>query len=257
MIWEYLESLPWSLGALIMMLVLVFFTIIGILIVRKTVNPKVLKSHHDVAAVVFANVGVLYAVLLGFTVVNVQQRFDKLKETAQVEAAYIAELYRDSEVFPDEAKQEIRRTLKVYGDSILSKEWELMRTARLLGSQNLNNVWQAYYAIEPKTNREIAWYSQSIDKLNNMMNARLTRIIGSKESLGTEMWCFLLLGAFVLIGFLGFFGLESLTSHLLMGCILASLTGFLLFLIYSLDTPFSGNLTVSPSVFDHVLKTLE
>ncbi|MFA6916622.1 MAG: DUF4239 domain-containing protein [Parachlamydiales bacterium] len=258
MLWDYLESLPWSLGALIMVVGLVLFAIAGVLIVRKTINQKTLRSHHDVAAVVFANVGVLYAVLLGFTVVNVQTRFDKIKETAHLEASYLAELFRDSEVFPEANKIEIRTALRNYGKSVLTDEWVTMnqKNFSILVNQNLHNVWKAYYAIEPKTNREIAWYNQSIDKLNNLMTTRLTRILGSKESLGGEMWSLLLIGGFVLTGFMGFFGLENLTSHIMMASILAAVTAFLLFLIYSLDTPFSGNLTVSTTVYDNVLKLL-
>lgn len=258
MIWDYLESLPWSLGAFIMVVILVLITMGGIVLIRKTTNPKTLKAHHDVAAVVFANIGVLYAVLLGFTVVNVQTRFDKIKETAHQEASYLAELYRDSAVFPPENKEQIRNALRKYGESVLTDEWEIMNQKRyaFIVNQNLHKLWESYYAIEPKSNREIAWYSQSIDKLNSLMDARLTRILGSKESLGGEMWSLLIIGGMVLIGFIGFFGLESMTTHLMMASILASLTAFLLFLIYSLDTPFSGNLTVSTTVYENVLKLL-
>ncbi len=60
-LFSYLESFPWVVGVLIMVCLFEIFTIGGVLIVRRFVNIKTLKAHHDVAGFVFANLGVLYA----------------------------------------------------------------------------------------------------------------------------------------------------------------------------------------------------
>jgi len=61
------EELPWGIGAALMVTVFILISSLGVILIRKVVSPKILKAHHDVAAVVFANLGVLYSVLLGFT----------------------------------------------------------------------------------------------------------------------------------------------------------------------------------------------
>jgi hypothetical protein len=89
------------------------------------------------------------------------------------------------------------------------------------------------------------------------MNARLSRLIGSQESLGNEMWTFLLLGGLIVITFICFFSMESVFLQFVMAAIVASFTAFLLFLIYSLDTAFSGNISIGPDPFERVLEAFK
>lgn len=256
-LFEYLESFPWAVGAIFMVLIFVIFTITGVLVVRQIVNIKTLKSHHDVAGFVFANLGVLYAVLLGFTVVNVQQRFDKVQEIAQLEAAYLEELYQDADVFPAQNTTEIRSSVKRYGESVILDEWPLMAQGRTnkKTDEALKHIFNAYYKIEPKTTKEQAWYAESISKLNQLMSERLSRLIYGQGSLGSEMWSLLIIGGLGMVTFMWFFGMDSLTTHLLMSSILAATTAFMLFLIYSLDTAFTGSVSVSPEALESVLNS--
>lgn len=255
---EKLETLPWVLGALILVFIFVSISAVGILIVRHFVDIKKLRSHHDVAGFVFANVGVFYSVLLGFTIVNVQQRFDKLNEVSLVEASYISELYRDAGVFPKEVHESIRNALKKYSESIIYDEWPKMagNEESKPTIQAFNNIWKAYYAIEPKNKKEEIWYSESINKLNLLMNARFSRLLGSEESLGNEMWTLLIVGALLIICFMWFFGMESLTFHLLLSTVIAASVAFALFLIYSLDTAFTGTVQIPPEPYERVLISL-
>lgn len=254
-----LESLPWMMAAALIVVIFILFSILGVLLVRKFIGHKHLKTHHDVASVVYANLGVLYAVLLGFTVVNVQQRFDSIKNTTEIEASYLADLYRDAEVFPTENRNKIKKAIKLYAENIIHEEWSLMSKGIQSEStvKSLHAIWNAYYEVDITSLKQDAWYRESISKLNNLMNARISRLLGSYESLGEEMWTFLILGGFIMVGFIWFFGLDNLITHLLMASILAATTAFLLFLIYSLDTAFSGQIQVPSESIERVLHSFE
>ena len=258
-LFQALENFSWILGTIIVSIVFVAFAICGILFVRKAIGIKNLKGHHDVAGYVFTNIGVLYSVLLGFTVVNVQQRFDKIRETAQIEAGYLAELYRDSEVFPASKGQEIRSNILTYMHNIIDYEWDSMNKGQQepRTAESLRKIWKSYYTFEPSKESEKAWYAESLSKLNSIMSIRIARLVGSYESLGTEMWSMLILGGLVMISFIWFFGVENLYSHILMASILAATTAFLLFLIYSLDTAFTGDVSIPPNALKAVLESLE
>lgn len=255
-LFQTLESFSWEFGALVIVTLFVAFAISGVVIIRKVVNQKTLKAHHDVAGVVFANIGVLYSVLLGFTVVNVQQRFDKIKEISYVEASYLAKLYRDSEVFLEKDRIDIRKSILAYTKNVIDDEWGSKNTKipSYITIKSLEDIWTAYYAVEPTNKKQEIWYTESISNLNQLMGARLSRLMGSEESLGSEMWTFLIVGGVIVAGFIGFFWIESLTSHLLLASVLAASIAFLLFLIYSLDTVFSGGLNVPPLALERVLK---
>ena len=256
---EALLNIPWSVGTVLSILLLMLFTVGGLLIVRRKIGVINLRRHHDVAGYVFCNLGVLYSVLLGFTVVNVQQRFDRVKETLETEAGYLVELHRDAAIFPENERLKIQSAILSYAESVLHEEWPEMqkRTATFRPSTSFKQVWHSYYALEPKSIREQVWYAESIRKLNEVMNVRLQRLLGSRESLGFEMWTLLVTGALVMATFLWFFGLESITSHILMASLLTASLSFLLFLIFSLDTTFSGDVSISPEVFEKVIATLK
>lgn len=256
---KYIESQPWAIGATILVSLFVAIAILVVLSVRYYIPPTTLKKHHDVAGFVFTNLGVLYAVLLGFTVVTVQQRFDKTKESIEIEASYLAEIYKDAEVFPQVHKAEIQNAVKAYSQSIVSEEWELIANKQTSPAtiKALNRVWQAFYQMDPKTQKEAIWYTESINKLNQLVQTRMTRILSCEESLGSEMWSLLILGGIIITGFITFFGIDNSLTHSLMAAILAASTAFLLFLIYSLDTAFNGSISASPAAIQKVLETFK
>lgn len=255
----FIEHLPWGLGTVVLILMFLAITIIAVLIVRKCVDLHYLKAHHDVVGLIFANLAVLYSVVLGFTVVNVQQRFDHVREIAAKEAAYLIDLHGDSEVFLDEHHQKIKKALILYATSVIETEWPQLELGvpSIQTNEALKGIWRAYSNIEPKTEREKAWYALSLDRLNMLLDARLSRLVNAKESLSLGLWIFLISGAVILSIFVAFFGIERLSFHILMASILAATNAFLIFLIYSLDTIFSGDMSVPPDSFIETLKYLQ
>ena len=258
-LFEYLETYPWFIGAIVLVAVFVLFTIVGVIFVRSFVRPKTLQAHHDVAGFLFNNLGVLYGVLLGFMVVNVQQRFDKIKESIHIEASYLAELYHNAEIFPEKNKHEIQSAVKSYGENVLNDEWDLMSKGIHSAStaKSLKGIWKAHYDTDPATAKHRSWYSQSISDLNNLMKVRLLRLSESQSRLGAEMWSMLILGGIVMMTFTWFFQVKNLAFHIIMASLLAAITAFILFLIYSLDTAFSGEISVPREAIEQVLKSFE
>jgi Protein of unknown function (DUF4239) len=252
---RFLEHYSWFMGVVVCVLALMLFASIGILLVRKTVNIKKLKSHHDFAGFVFTNLGVLYAVLLGFTVVNVQNRFDKIEENLQQEAGYLNDLYRDAEIFFPEDRENIHSAIKYYIEYVIHQEWgNTLQENQIKAALPLTNLWSALINTTLQNEKQQIWYKESVSKLNLLTNARIFRLLAGEESLKPQMWSILILGAILILAFTWFFGLENLSSHLLITAFLAAATATPLFLIYSLDTAFTGVVKVSPEAFIQLLK---
>lgn len=251
------NHLPWICEATFIVMFLLLIVVIGLLLVRKFFFKTALKDHHDVTVFIFSNLGVLYSVLLGFTIVNVQARFDHIKTITETEGSRLVELYRDAEVFSSKDKDAIRTALRNYADEILHVEWPAMSRRENIPNTvpSFKAIWQAYYNIEPIKEKQIAWYNLSIGKLNDLMDARLSRLVGTKESLGLEMWTLLLLGGALMIASIWFFWMDKLGFHIMLACILAASITFFLYLIYSLDLAFSGNICVSPSAIESAIQS--
>jgi hypothetical protein len=255
----YLESLPWGFSVFAIISAFLLLAITSILVVRCNTNAKHLKGHHDVSGFVFTNLGVLYSVLLGFTVVNVQQRYDQVSTTVKTEAAYLSELYRDAEAFSKKDVVAIQGSLKDYTESIIKDEWDVVSEGKPHPKTTLmlNKVWRAYYDVDLVSHKEEILYAESIHQLNQLINTRLLRLFGGEESLSDEMWLLLIIGGVVIVVFISIFSFEALWLHLVLASVLATSTAFLLFLIYSLDTSFTGAVKVLPVALEEVLQGME
>lgn len=196
----------------------------------------------------------LYSVILGFTVINVQNRYIKAEENIQTEALILADLYRMAAYFPEQGKQDVRSVLRKYVSYISKEEWENVENKNIhVNAQAvMDQIWNAYYAVNPADQKTWVWYEQSIGKLDDLMNARLSRQFNSWAHLSTMMWTLLLVGAAITICFMFFFGLENIRSQMLMTALLAGYLSFMLYLVFSLDHVFKGPEAIKPSALQEV-----
>ncbi len=256
MILQFLDSLNWACSIFLIAIAFALLTAAGILFARKTANLKHLQDCHDVTGIIFANLGVLYAVLLGFTIVNAQARFDKIKTSTQVETAHFIDLYRDAELFSKKEQLRIKKAIIAYVQSVIDHEWGEQRPHQDT-EQKYKDLLCCYYNATVKTSKQHIWYSESVRQLNKLGELRLTRILGSQESVGSALWTILVLGGISMVVFLCFLGPEKAIQHLLMASILAIIIAFCLFLIHSLDTAFTGNIRVRSDELQNLLQILQ
>src|SRR6188768_2599896 len=99
-------SPAWLLGILLVAS-LILVAVAGTLGVRRRFGVETLKLNNEVAGFIYAVVGVLYAVLLGFTAIIVWERFDNAQAGVDHEANALADLYRNAQAFPDDVRRDI------------------------------------------------------------------------------------------------------------------------------------------------------
>ena len=58
-------------------------SVAGTLMVRRLMNVKVFERHNEVAGIIYAVIGVVYAVLLGFAAVTVWEGYDKAQAAVE------------------------------------------------------------------------------------------------------------------------------------------------------------------------------
>lgn len=253
-------SFPWYIEASLVVLFVIAISVFGLLFVRRKIHINVLKGNHEVAGFTFGIIGLIYGVLLGFTVVNVQTRFNEVEKIVETEANLLLDLYRDSNMFSSTMKEAINEDLHNYTKEVIEIEWKAMAQHQELSLRSpkvLLKLWNDFYKINPSTDAERAWYELSINKLNELNNVRLMRLYNSSESLGSMMWTLLIVMAFVTIIFMYFFGADSLHSQVLMTGLLAGCISFMLFLIHDLDTVYMGSTRVYPTPFENVLNIID
>lgn len=252
---EIFSSTSWIFASTLIVIPIVLVSLATLWIFRKYVSAETLRKHHDVTGFTFSIIGVLYSVILGFTVINVQDRHNQADETVRIEATMITDLYRDAAYFDSPIQMEIRSSLRHYVNYVVNEEWAHPQNLerRLNADAILQQIWKSYESIDLELDITKIWYQQTITKLDRLMDARLSREFYFRDHLSSMMWAVLLSGAVVTVCFMFFFGLDNLPMQMLMTGLLVGYLAFMLYLVYSLDHVFKGANHITPKAFEDTL----
>jgi len=226
-------------------------SVAGMLFVRRFANINWLKEHHEVASYFFLMVGTLYSVLVAFAIFVVWSGFKDADNNLQHEASEAADLSRLSLSMPDPDRKAISNALMEYLKSVVDDEFPAMAEGR--DSQRtweaVQKLWEAYSTGHVDTLQDQANFAESLRHLTLLSDLRRTRLFTNRGTVPSSLWCLLITGGVLLVAFTYFFGHESALSQGCMTAALAGILSFSLFMIASLDTPYSGVASVTPHIF--------
>jgi hypothetical protein len=231
----------------------------GALLVRRVIGADVLSRHNDVAGFIYAVIGVVYAVLLGFTAIIVWEQFRRAQEGVELEANALVDLYRDSRVFPAEVRDRIETRLRDYTRLVVESEWPSMATGasdpRAWDAYNL--LWRTYHEFVPQDDHQRTWYEHSVQHLNELGDRRRSRLLALDAGVPSIMWGVLLGAGAITIAFTFLFGTPNIRAQGLMTAALALTIGIVLLSILALERPFAGITRIQPEAFEQVEEILD
>jgi hypothetical protein len=248
------------LWVILLMAATVLLVVVGTVSVRRWVGVETLKLNNEVAGFIYAVIGVLYAVLLGFTAIVVWEQFDKAQAGVDQEANEIADLYRDAQTFPEDTREQLETQLRAYAGLVVEKEWPAMaeRKSSPEAWDMYNRIWRSYHEFQPQNDHQKIWYEQSLIRLNQLGDQRRLRLLSSQSvGIPTVMWIALLGAGVITIGFSFLFGTRSAAAHLLMTSALAMTIALVLVSILALEEPFAGITRVDPEAFEQTAEILD
>jgi hypothetical protein len=245
----------WILGALVVG-GLSLLSVVGLFALRPFLPHHArLREHHDVAGPILGVVGVLYAVLLAFVVVTVWQNMDRTDANVEMEANYLADIYRNAEAFAPDFREKVAGVVREYRQSVVEEEWKTMAEGKMSPKVEVivNKLWALYTVYEPTTPREEAFFSESVQKLNSFRDLRRQRLMDSQAGIHPLLWFVLIAGMFATVSLTFLFGMENLKVHVAMIALLALTIALILFTIMVLDFPFTGDVSISAEPFKQLL----
>jgi hypothetical protein len=214
---------------------------------QRRVKPEYLRKHNDVAGFLFSAVGVIYAVVLGFVVVVVWEKYDSAISNVDTEVAGVSDLYRTVGGFPDPYRAQIRAELRAYVKSVIDVEWPLMKH-RVIVAQDIALLERLAKQIDgfvPKTVGQSDVHQMAMTQLERLFDARRERLVQSEPSVPNVLWFALVAGALAMLAFAFLFGVENRPAQLVMTAILAGLIAILFIVISEFDEPFNGSVAIS------------
>jgi hypothetical protein len=225
---------------------------------QRSVPHHIRSEHNEVAGFVYAVLGVLYAALLAFVVVDEWESMEAANKNTFEEANELGSLYWNSRALPPDQGRALEKTTRDYATVVINSEWSLM-----VKGQSSPQATNLVYAMRDEINalptdnpKQEAIYEQSLDHVNALAAARRERINESSESVPSVMWVVLILGSLLTVGYTFLFGLANFWAHVLIVAPLGVMVVLVLMVIDQLNHPFGGWVAVQSDAFHIFLNRL-
>lgn len=252
----WFAALPLWASAMVVVGVPTVLAMFGPVLVRRRVALERLTTNNEVAGFKFAVLGVVYAVLLGFAVIVVWEKFHDAESAVMQEAGTSATMFRMSDGLGGEAGAALHARLKEYVKIAIESDWPAMARAGLSrdGTRAMNDLYATVLAGPAQSPRDTIVMQELLTQLDQLTQARRTRIALAEGIVPGVVWTVLFLGAVVTVGFTFFFGTFHLRAQVLMTGLLAVTVFMGLFVILAINHPFTGMVSVTPEPLQLVLR---
>ncbi|MBV9332800.1 MAG: DUF4239 domain-containing protein [Candidatus Eremiobacteraeota bacterium] len=241
-------SVPDLIEEMLVVIAVVAFFVVLHAFVQRRLRSEVLRRHNDVAGYLFSAVGVLYAVVLGFVVVVVWQKYDAAVSNVESEVDAVGNLYHVVDSYPPALRDRIRTDLRAYADIVAEIEWPAMARGEAVPRAGSAKIEELAYSVDtfgPANLKEFAAQQAAIVMEERLFDARRSRLIAAVPAVPSVLWFALVAGALAMVAFCFIFGVENRPAQLMMTAILVGLIGILFIVILEFSTPFSGSVRIS------------
>ena len=253
----FLSSLPLWLLILAIVAIPTALAMAAQALIHERVGVAKLAKNNEIAGFKFATVGVIYAVLLAFTVIVVWEKFNDAQSAVANEAGATAALFRYAQGKEPEATA-MRTALTHYLKAAIEDDWPAMaREAESPATVHaLDALYAAAIALERSGSRGTADMQEVFEQLDNVTAARRIRLHLATGLVPNVIWIVLFMGALLTVGFTLFFGSENPVAQVSMTGVLSLLVTMGLVVIISIDHPFTGPVHIHPDPLARVLADL-
>ena len=223
---------------------------VGTRVMRRHSGSILLEKHKEVFGFVYAVVGVLYSIVLGYSVVGISEKFNQSEDFTHQEATALVATQTLSNGLPMEDQAALKKALLDYTNEVIEQEWPTMVGGHMphYPSPALAEIQRQILAMKITTPAESAIYAEVLENMQDIAKYRSERLSHS-NSLPLIAWIALALGGMITVGFSFLFVAEHALLQMLM-------TGALTFsilinidVIYALQYPFEGSVHISDEAF--------
>jgi hypothetical protein len=220
-----------------------------LLAVRKRYPDIDFRQHNELGGIVLGIVGGLFAVTLSFIIAIVWQEFDGTSQRVSAEAAAATDTWHVASGLPPDREREIRTLLLDYAATMVRDEWPAMRRGESSRHAEtiLTRMFESIAHYRPASAGESNVQAAVLQHLAELHDARHRRLDDNVSGVAPFEWAILFIGAAIVIGFCTMIGTVDMRAQLIMTGAVAALIAAMFVLVFQLDYPFRGDLSVSPA----------
>jgi hypothetical protein len=253
-----MENLIYSAPSFIIFALICIVCILISFVVTKLVHRyiplKFRYAENQAIVCISAFLGILYAMLVGFTILYELNSFNKADDAEDTEAKAMYTIYRLARSLPEPTSTNIRAMIVAYGDNVVNNEWPALANGKHVdktGVTIIGNIaselrsYKNLQGVDPVVINALNAISINASELFDDHQVRVSKI---HSSINGNIWFVLLLGSFLCIAINCMLGME-LRLHLACTIFVAFMVSAVLYLIITLDRPYRGDFSIKPDTF--------
>lgn len=256
--WVY--SVPFWLGAIIFVVVLVGFTWVGIYVSRRYVRLIVTREPEwdKILGLVLSAYGVFYGITLALIAVSAYDNYATADSIASQEAAALGTLYRNVSGYAEPDRSVLLDQVQAYTNTVIAVEWPVQQEGDIPdeGRLQVTAIQDTLFSVAPPTRPLEILHADTLSRFGTYVDLRRQRLDVVTLGLPDALWFVVFLGAFLNAILIILFDIQLRSVHLLVSGMLCMFVALLLFTTVSLDQPFRGSLSVSAEAFTLIRDTL-
>ena len=255
----WLYDLPAWKASLVFIAAFVGFYWIGSIFVRPVLRQFVRNTpgQNDIVGYVLSCFCVFYGLLLGLIAVTAYQNVSDASENVTREAAALSALYEDVSRYREPYGQNLRWLLRDYTRYVIRYAWPLQQRGITPeeGTIRAEAFHEKLLEFQPATPAEEIVHAEALRQFNNFLECRRMRLYSVHSALPASMWYVMLIGAVLNMAICWLFDMRFVTQ-LVLGGILAAYLGVMMHLIFDMNHPFRGDVSISAEPFEVLYKRM-
>jgi hypothetical protein len=251
-----LLQLPDALVAALFVAAAVGLGVAGLLAFHQLVPAESVATHRAAAADTFTMVALLYAVIVGSVVASDWTRYAEAEANATREANILGTMLRFGDSLPEPTRTELVGTMVTYARDVVEREWPAMGEGQEIefGTPPYEELWNDVLALEPASTMDEIVTGELADHIAELGEERRVRVVNAQGTLALPLWILFVAGGALSMFYTYLFTeARGIRAQALLIGLLAGLFGFVLYLLWALQYPYSGALSVPPEAFEDLI----
>jgi hypothetical protein len=253
---DWLLNLPvlW-MGVMILGAIYVVTAGLYLLITALAVGERA-RAFKGISPGVLPPLAIIFALLVGFLGAQVWSDADRASTAVNREASSLRAVVLLAAAFPGEPEARLRELIQRYIQDAVTQEWPTMarQNATLtIAPARLADALQLALSLSPRSDGQVAAQREMVASLQNALEARRQRIILSRSSVNWVKWTVLLVQAGLTLITIAMVHSDNRAANRIILAIFATGVGVAVVLIASHSRPFTGEISVQPTVLLQVM----
>ena len=253
-----IEALPELLSCVLYVLLFVLISDVGLMLYNawsKKWNKE--PQGGEMAGLIFGALSLIYSLILAFVIVAVWTNYDDLGETIEKETDKLNNILAHSETLPNSIRQPLVKALFSYCHQVTDKEWRMQEPDVPQRPSAIPALRMMLLRLEPQNSLQQHIYDVVDEDLSCVSDLRRARLDHTRSHVPDLIWLILKAGSAMLMLFSYFLNAASEKFKRVYVFFLSTIVGMSLFLVYTLDRPYTGCAQVSNQPYQPVIIELK